>query len=212
MLLMMAISFTSGSTFKALMTKTFSIPFFLLLLFSRICFSQETGNSEKLRSIILKSGQAEVSVPGLGIRETDKLARNVSIRSVRNNKIYIILSPLTVEWFISRGYNYSIIERAETKGIKNSLNVKQAMQWESYPSYTQYDSIMRSFAADYPTFCRLDTIGTSIRGKLVLALKISDNSRADEPEPKVFYTSSMHGDETGGFILMLRFAEYLLKN
>ena len=34
----------------------------------------------------------------------------------------------------------------------------------------------------------------------------------DEAEPEVFYSSTMHGDETGGFILMLRLADYLLKN
>ncbi|MCK7536337.1 MAG: hypothetical protein MZV63_37830 [Marinilabiliales bacterium] len=31
-------------------------------------------------------------------------------------------------------------------------------------------------------------------------------------EPEVFYTSTIHGDETAGFILMLRLADYLLKN
>jgi len=60
--------------------------------------------------------------------------------------------------------------------------------------------------------CRLDTIGTSINGKLVLALKISVNAAVDEDKPEVFYTSTMHGDETGGFILMLHLADYLLKN
>ncbi len=34
----------------------------------------------------------------------------------------------------------------------------------------------------------------------------------DEDEPETFYSSSIHGDETGGFILMLRLADYLLKN
>ncbi len=43
-------------------------------------------------------------------------------------------------------------------------------------------------------------------------LKISDNPEADETEPETFYTSTMHGDETGGFILMLRLADLLLKN
>ncbi len=194
------------------MLKTLSIPFFLLLFFSRICFCQVTGNSDKLRSIVLEKGQAEVSIPYPGIKPTDRLARNVSIRTIRNNKIYIILSQPTVEWFISEGYNYSIIERAGTKGVRSSLNTKQAMEWESYPSYTQYDSIMRSFALRYPALCRLDTIGTTIRGRLVMALKISDDSGIEETEPKVFYTSSMHGDETGGYILMLRLADYLLKN
>ena len=76
----------------------------------------------------------------------------------------------------------------------------------------QYDSIMQSFLSLYPSICHLDTIGTSINGKLILALKISDNASIDEDEPEVFYTSTMHGDETGGFILMLRLADYLLTN
>jgi hypothetical protein len=69
---------------------------------------------------------------------------------------------------------------------------------------------MQSFATTYPSLCRLDTIGISIYGKLVLALKISDNVQTDEPEPEVFYSSSIHGDELGGFILMLRLADSLL--
>ena len=71
---------------------------------------------------------------------------------------------------------------------------------------------MQSFPKLYPSLCSLDTIGTSINGKLVLALKISDNPAVDEDKPAVFYTSTMHGDETGGFILMLHLADYLLKN
>jgi hypothetical protein len=85
------------------------------------------------------------------------------------------------------------------------------MDWDVYPTYTQYDSIMQSFHKNYPSLCRLDTIGTSINGQLVLALRItSDNSSTYKP--KVFYTSTMHGDETGGYILMLHLADYLLKN
>jgi hypothetical protein len=58
----------------------------------------------------------------------------------------------------------------------------------------------------------LDTIGTSVDGRLVMVLKISDNCRADEPEPETFYSSTIHGNETGGFVLMLRLADYLLSN
>jgi hypothetical protein len=71
---------------------------------------------------------------------------------------------------------------------------------------------MRSLASRYPSLCRLDTIGISNYGKLVLVLKLSDNVSDDEDEPEVFYTSSMHGDETGGFILMMRLAAFLLEN
>ena len=151
-----------------------------------------------------------VDFTGSGIPEN--LTRNVSVSSVRDRVTEIILSPLTVEWFISQKFSYSIEEKAEFKGIVTAASVSKAFAWDTYPTYTQYDSIMQSFVANYPALCRLDTIGTSIKGKLVLALKISDNPSDDETEPEVFYSSTMHGDETGGYVLMLRLADLLLKN
>ena len=43
-------------------------------------------------------------------------------------------------------------------------------------------------------------------------VKLSKNVSADEPEPEVYYTSTIHGDETTGFVLMLRLIDYLLSN
>jgi carboxypeptidase D len=34
----------------------------------------------------------------------------------------------------------------------------------------------------------------------------------DEYEPEFMYTSTMHGDETVGYVLMLRLIDYLLTN
>lgn len=194
------------------MTGRLSIPLLFLSFLFQFTFSQEAGDYKKLHEIIAKSGQVEVSILYPGPEETGIITRNLSIRSVKNNRIYIVLSSRDVEWFLSRDYRYSIVERAEVKGIRSASGVHEAMQWESYPTYAQYDSIMRSFASSYPALCRLDTIGTSIRGKLVLVLRITGSSGSAEYKPPVFYTSSIHGDETGGFILMLRFAEFLLKN
>jgi len=165
-----------------------------------------------LRDLVGQYGQAEVTVPYSDIKSIDDLTRRVSILSVRDKLIHISLSPLTVEWFILQKFNYSIKESAENKGIISSKSMNQAMEWDKYPTYPQYDSIMQSFVRLYPSLCHLDTIGTSIKGKLILALKISDNAAKDEDEPEVFYSSSMHGDEIGGFVLMLRLADYLLKN
>jgi hypothetical protein len=192
--------------------KSFPVLLFVLSSFTRLCFSQNASDDEKLRSIVSEKSQAEVTIPNPGSREIDKLTRALSISSIKGKEVHLVLSPLTIEWFISQDFDYHIIERIDSKGIMSSVNILNAMEWESYPSYSQYDSIMRYFAAAYPSLCILDTIGTSINGRLVLALKISDNSNINESEPEVFYTSSMHGDETGGFILMLRLSDYLLKN
>ena len=176
------------------------------------CFSQVISPDENLRRIVSQTGQVEVAIPYTDIKSLEVLTTNASILSVKDKVVYISLSTLTVEWFISQKYDYRMIENVSAKSIISAVNVTQASQWDSYPTYSQYDSIMISFAQLYPSICRLDTIGTSVNGKLVLALKISDNVGTEEDQPKVFFTSTMHGDETGGFVLMLHLADYLLKN
>jgi hypothetical protein len=190
---------------------------FLLLISISALFvlkgnSQITDSDDKLRKIISEKGQAEVTIPFNNFKSFEILTANVSVLSVENSVIHIRLSPLTVGWFITQKYNYIIVERIAPRSVVSAVNIGQAMLWDNYPSYSQYDSIMRKFVALYPSLCKLDTIGRSVNGKLVLALKISDNAAVDEDEPKVFYTSTIHGDETGGFVLMLHLADYLLKN
>jgi hypothetical protein len=194
------------------MFKKILIPLFIFSFLAELCQSQNVTNDTKLRGIISEKGQAEVIISGRSRQTIDRLTGIYSIRSVKDKSIHIMLSPLTVEEFIKEDHDYQIAESGDNKGIFSSVNTAEAMEWDSYPSYTQYDSIMRFLASSYPSLSVLDTIGTSINGKLVLVLKISDNCKVDEAEPEVFYSSAIHGDETAGFILMLRLSEYLLKN
>ena len=194
------------------MLRRFLILELLLFFVSLRCISQVFSSDERLRQIISKDGQVEVTIPYTDRKSVDLLTTNVSILSVKNKVVHISLSPLTVEWFILQKYDYQIVEKINVKGLLSATDVALAMNWDKYPTYSQYDSIMLSFEQLYPSLCRLDTIGTSINGKLVLALKISVNPAADGEKPAVFYTSTMHGDETGGFVMMLHLADYLLKN
>ena len=194
------------------MVRRFLILIIVLNSFAFRCYSQNLVNDDRLRSIVSQFGQVDVTIPSADVKSLDDLTRNVSILSVKNNTVYIGLSAVTVEWFIHQKYNYIIEEKADSKEIVSAINAGKAFGWDSYPTYAQYDSIMQSFKTLYPSLCHLDTIGTSVNGKLVLALKISGNATIDENKPEVFYSSTMHGDETSGFVLMLRLADYLLKN
>ena len=173
---------------------------------------QNKDKEALLRKEIALFGESRVSIEFPGYQIMSRISENLSVSSVRGKKIELAITPLTVAWFISQNIDYQIIVRPEPKSFITAESMKQAMEWETYPTYPQYDSIMRSFASRYPSLCLLDTIGTSNYGKLVLVLKISDNVKQDEPEPEIFYSSTIHGDETGGFIMMLRLADYLLRN
>ncbi len=93
-----------------------------------------------------------------------------------------------------------------------AADLTEALTFTKYPTYAQYDSMMHYFADSYPAICRIDTFGTSIQGRLLLAVKISANPHTDEDEPAFLYTATMHGDELVGYVLSLRLIDFILSN
>jgi hypothetical protein len=89
-------------------------------------------------------------------------------------------------------------------------SAQDAKAWDMYPTYEAYVSMMIDYALNYSSICVLDTIGTTTNGRQLLMLKISDNPSIEENEPEVLLTSSIHGDEVTGYVLMLRLIDSIL--
>ncbi|MBN1387725.1 MAG: T9SS type A sorting domain-containing protein [Bacteroidales bacterium] len=174
--------------------------------------AQEKDAYELLLEQITKYGQVEVTFEYPGFSELTEIGKFISVSNLEGNLVHCVLSERDISTFLAFNLSYKIITRKEAKAVESALTVEEAMNWDLYPTYPQYDTIIHKLAADYPLLCRVDTIGESIQGRLILALKISDNVNEDEDEPEVFYTANMHGDELQGFVLMLRLAEHLLVN
>lgn len=81
-----------------------------------------------------------------------------------------------------------------------------------YHTYAEMDSMLHGLADAYPNLTRLDTIGTSIEGNFIFALKISDNADVDEDEPEVLIVGCHHARELMSVEVPLLFAQYLLDN
>lgn len=119
------------------------------------------------------------------------------------------------EWenFLTLGYDYTILptERLHTKGnINMAHSIDDLRKWDSYPTYPTYLELMSHYADMFPSICKIDTIGTSVEGRLILCCKISDNVHNDEAEPEFFYSSTIHGNEVLGYQMMLRMIDTLL--
>ena len=85
----------------------------------------------------------------------------------------------------------------------------------AYPTYQQYSDQMNAFATDHSDIAQLIDIGGTVQGvaggdKRLLFIKLSDNVNTREAEPRVMYTSSMHGDELAGFPSMLNLIDYFI--
>ncbi len=82
--------------------------------------------------------------------------------------------------------------------------------WDSYPTYQAYEDMMFQFATDHPDRCEIIELGTLPSGRKILIAHL--NNGTGDGKPKFLYTSTIHGDETTGWILMLRLIDYLLEN
>lgn len=81
-------------------------------------------------------------------------------------------------------------------------------EWDEYPTYDAYESMMMNWAETYSDICSLIELGTLESGRKLLLIRINDDET--KSKPKVLLTSTIHGDETTGYILMLCLIDELL--
>ena len=100
----------------------------------------------------------------------------------------------------------SLLEKVEMWDGSN----RAEYDWDSYPTYSAYEDMMFQFATDHPDKCEIITLGTLPSGRKIMIAHLNNGS--GDGKPKFLYTSTIHGDETTGWIMMLRLIDYLLEN
>jgi len=146
--------------------------------------------------------------------ELDKLTNVISIDDVKGLTVYAYANSREFAAFRELGYRYEMLP-APGSLITPPMSSDPGdilADWDTYPTYQGYLDMMNLFAATYPNLCTIVNIGSTVQGRQLLFAKISDNVNTQENEPEVMYTSSIHGDETTGYVLMLRLIDYLLSN
>jgi carboxypeptidase T len=76
----------------------------------------------------------------------------------------------------------------------------------NYHNYAEATAVIDQAVADHPSILSKTSIGTSVEGRQMVALKISDNVGTDEDEPEVLFTAHQHAREH----LTIEMALYLL--
>ena len=86
---------------------------------------------------------------------------------------------------------------------------RASYEWNSYPTYSQYVAMMQGFPASAVSdrTCTLMELGTLSSGRKIMGVRLNNGS--PEGKPKFLYSSTIHGDETTGWILMLRLIDEL---
>ena len=180
----------------------------ILILLSFVCQSQ---NEERtlVEAQLNKQGEAIILIKATD-EQSDTLSRLVSLDGKEGNEWKAYVNKKQFADFLNLGLDYRCLPKEETKSVSMANSISQMESWNRYPTYDVYVDMMKDFENRFPDLCRLDTIGLSENGRLLLCLQVSDFSNSETVKPKFFYSSSIHGDELTGMVTLLRLCDSLL--
>ena len=202
-----------------------------LIINNHTLFSQNLLKDKATKYLTVR-GELIFTFKANSTQEVNELSKIVSFDHGQNP-----ITPLTIqaiankqqfERFLDYNISYTINDKLNSPKklvMSNSNNYKEKDAFKMpapltfplsvYPTYQDYADQMALFATNNPSICQLIDIGGTSEGvsggdKRLLFIKLSDNVGVQEQEPRMMYTSSMHGDEIAGYPLMLDLINYFI--
>ena len=194
--------------------KKLSIITVLLLIVSAV-WGQTKSDLQFIEQTLENRGEIVLRFPHNGNRElVRELSHIMSIDKVNDTYVEAYANAREYEQFKTYGIEYEPVYEyyTQTRALNMANTVAQMANWDRYPTYAVYLELMRNYVRDYPTLCKMDTIGYSVYGRPIINMTISDNVGVDEDEPEFWWSSTMHGDETSGWYFLIRLVDDLLTN
>lgn len=153
--------------------------------------------------------------------ELQTVSAIVAIDKVAGSTVFAYATAQEMEKLDSLGYAITIIaeppvenEKEVKGGIEKTITAQIPMavaDLSAYPTYNEYVALMNQFAAAHPSLCSIENAGATFNGHSLLIARVS-SATPNAAKPNVFFAGGIHGDETGGFVLMLKLIDYLLSN
>ena len=193
------------------MKKLILLLFSVISLFSLVSAQSQLKQTNQALQDINRRGEVYFSFQLSDLSQISSITKEISISKIKGNTVYAYANQKEFSAFAGRKIDFTVLTApSEIYPVQMSNDPKQVLTWNYYPTYPAYETLMTDFAAAHPAICKLITIATLTSGRKILALRISDNVNTEENEPQFLYTSSIHGNELTGAILMLHLADYLL--
>ncbi|MCP3860313.1 MAG: zinc carboxypeptidase, partial [Phycisphaeraceae bacterium] len=121
------------------------------------------------------------------------------------------LSAEQHETLLSRGFVTRIVDH-DVYDLDDAPLTRDRNFLSAWMTASEVHSALTGFASTYPSIASLSSIGTTLAGRDIWALKISDNVGVDESEPEVLITGIHHAREVITPITNIALADSLLTN
>lgn len=179
-----------------------SLTFLILVISSNVSAHESEGSLN-----FPKSWQMIGTVDAINFHETMKELSHkgfdIAGVDVKAKKIDLLLSD--VEFHVLKNLGYTV-EINNVKGVNRGPD-------QEYQNPSEVEAYVKDYHARYPGITKLISIGKSLEGRDIWALKISDNADINElKEPTLLFNSMHHAREIMTPEMGLDIIEYLLDN
>ena len=174
-----------------------------LVLFLFVTFGL-TAQENKLNRLMQDRNEYYFTFELNGNDNLQQIAKTISVDKVNGNVVTAYANNKEFAEFQKLGYEItlqtppSMMFEAEMWDGSN----RAEYDWDQYPTYPAYEAMMQQYATDHPDRCTYMELGTLNSGRKIMVCRI--NNGQTDGKPKFLYTSTMHGDEVTGMMLMLR--------
>jgi hypothetical protein len=173
----------------------------LILLFILIATGADMAAAEGATTLVRARIPRGAGLSDLTSRGIDVLAAN------RDGTYDMAVTEEQLDWLRAGSPRVDILARPML-GAVIDLDENLGL----YHTYDEMLAALEQMVLDHPALTKLDTIGTTHEGRVIVALKISDNAAVDESETEVLIVGCHHARELMSVDVPLRFAQYLLSN
>ncbi|HEX4958088.1 MAG TPA: M14 family zinc carboxypeptidase [Lacibacter sp.] len=193
----------------------------LCMLFSTTLFAQKTETYSRVKVLASKDKQIKLMQRGIPFEELaeknsnyvvgDFSASDIAIMKAEGIKVQYLIDDISAD-FVKR----NTASFKEALRIANTTSVPPGFNYGSMGGYLTLSEIEKeldSLKLNYPSLITTKvSIGSSLEGRPIWMVKISDNPDVDENEPKVFLNGLIHAREPVSMTNLIYFMQFILTN
>ena len=188
-----------------------TIRFILLLCIAFISVALNAQTQRELEQLMRDRGEYYFLLSVADRSEVQTINSLCSVDGFDGNNVVCYTNQQQYDKLLQAGYepNLQMPPSLREEARMWDGSDRATYEWDSYPTYSAYQSMMQGFPATAVSgrTCTYMELGTLSSGRKIMGVRINNGS--PDGKPKFMYSSTIHGDETTGWIMLLRLIDEL---
>ena len=180
--------------------------YLVLVCIAVIAGTVSAQSQRELGQLMRERGEYYFTLSVDNPKEIQAISEICSVDGTDGRRVVAYANQNEYDRLLQAGFRPELQTPPSLRANVTMWNGQGTYNWDSYLTYDQYVSMMNGFPsmAISGRTCSLFSLGTLSTSNHRQLLGVRINNGNPEGKPKFLYTSTMHGDEITGMIIMLR--------